>query len=100
MLPSDGQCDHADLNDGDAYPVATAQHRALESATDLLTQRGARTSHTAVVACQLGKICLVGCEQLRIDDVACAVKVGETTLKEGDLLTLDGNEGAVDVGAV
>jgi pyruvate, orthophosphate dikinase len=78
----------------------TSDIGALESATGLLTQRGARTSHAAVVARQLGKVCLVGCAELRIDDVARTVKVGKTMLKEGDLLTLDGNEGAVYVGEV
>jgi pyruvate, orthophosphate dikinase len=72
---------------------------ALESAIGLLTQRGARTSHAAVVARQLGKVCLVGCAALEIDEGARTVKVGKTTLHEGDTLTLDGNEGALYAGA-
>ena len=68
---------------------------ALESASGLLTQRGARTSHAAVVARQLGKVCLVGCSELQIDETTRTIKIGETTLHEGDLLTLDGNEGAL-----
>ena len=78
----------------------TSDIAALESAVGLLTQRGARTSHAAVVARQLGKVCLVGCAELKIDDVARTVKVGETTLREGDIVTLDGNEGTVYVGTV
>ena len=66
---------------------------ALESATGLLTQRVARTSHAAVVARQLGKVCLVGCTQLQIDEAARTIQVADTQLSEGDLLTLDGNEG-------
>jgi len=77
----------------------TSDIGALEAATGLLTQRGARTSHAAVVARQLGKVCLVGCAELEIDEGARTVKVGETTLHEGDTLTLDGNEGALYVGA-
>ena len=73
---------------------------ALESATGLLTQRGARTSHAAVVARQLGKVCLVGCAELQIDEIARTIRMGDTTLHEGDLLTLDGNEGALYAGAV
>ena len=76
----------------------TSDIAALESATGLLTQRGARTSHAAVVARQLGKVCLVGCADLRIDDVMRTITLGETTLHEGDLLTLDGNEGTVYAG--
>jgi pyruvate, orthophosphate dikinase len=68
---------------------------ALESATGLLTQRGARTSHAAVVARQLGKVCLVGCTELQIDEATRTIKIGNTTLHEGDMLTLDGNEGVL-----
>ena len=73
---------------------------ALESAIGLLTQRGARTSHAAVVARQLGKVCLVGCATLGIDEATRTIRIGATTLHEGDLLTLDGNEGAIYAGAV
>ena len=72
---------------------------AMELATGLLTQRGARTSHAAVVARQLGKVCLVGCADLHIDEVARTIKFGDTTLHEGDVLTLDGNDGAIYAGA-
>ncbi len=72
---------------------------ALESAAGLLTQRGARTSHAAVVARQLGKVCLVGCSKLQIDEVARTVRVGDTVVNEGGLITLDGNEGVFYAGA-
>ena len=72
---------------------------ALESASGLLTQRGARTSHAAVIARQLGKVCLVGCAELQIDASTCTIKIGGTTLHEGDMLTLDGNEGMVYEGS-
>lgn len=73
---------------------------ALESAVGLLTQRGARTSHAAVVARQLGKVCIVGCETLQIDLAARTIRLGEMVLHEGDVITLDGNEGAVYFGTV
>ena len=76
----------------------TGDIAALEAATGLLTQRGARTSHAAVVARQLGKVCLVGCTELRIDETARSVKAGDTTLHEGELITLDGNEGVFYAG--
>jgi pyruvate, orthophosphate dikinase len=72
---------------------------ALEMATGLLTQRGARTAHAAVVARQLGKVCLVGCNALAIDEASRSVTLGEHRLQEGELLTLDGNEGHVYIGA-
>lgn len=76
----------------------TSDIAALEAATGLLTQRGARTSHAAVVARQLGKVCLVGCAELQIDEDTRTIRIGDTTLHEGDLLTLDGNEGALYAG--
>lgn len=72
---------------------------ALELAAGLLTQRGARTAHAAVVARQLGKVCLVGCAALEIDEAGRSVSLGGQRLREGDVLTLDGNEGRVYVGA-
>jgi pyruvate,orthophosphate dikinase len=73
---------------------------ALEAAVGLLTQRGARSSHAAVVARHLGKVCLVGCTQLQIDEKARVARFGERSLREGDLLTLDGNDGACYAGAL
>ena len=78
----------------------TADIAALELAAGLLTQRGARTSHAAVVARQLGKVCLVGCAAMQLDETERTLQIGETTLHEGDLLTLDGNEGGVYAGSV
>lgn len=78
----------------------TSDIAALECAVGLLTQRGARTSHAAVVARQLGKVCLVGCEDLRIDLAARTVRLGDIALSEGDVITLDGNEGSIYLGAV
>jgi pyruvate,orthophosphate dikinase len=78
----------------------TADIAALELAAGLLTQRGARTSHAAVVARQLGKVCLVGCAEMQLDETGRTLQIGETRLREGDLLTLDGNDGAVYAGAV
>jgi len=72
---------------------------ALDIACGLLTARGARTSHAAVVARQLGKVCLVGCETLSIDTARRCVKLGELELAEGELLTLDGHSGAIYRGA-
>ncbi|MFD2836617.1 PEP-utilizing enzyme [Azotobacter vinelandii] len=72
---------------------------ALHLADGLLTQRGARTSHAAVVARQLGKVCLVGCDSLTIDEADRSLSIGGLALREGDPLTLDGNEGVLYAGA-
>ncbi len=89
----------------------TSDIAALEAAQGLLTARGARTSHAAVVARQMGKVCLVGCAALHIDEAqrtatfdarasAHAAAGVPVTLREGDVLTLDGNEGRIYAGAV
>ena len=54
----------------------TSDLSALEHAVGLLTQRGARTSHAAVIARQFGKVCLVGCEELHFDAARRAVILG------------------------
>jgi pyruvate,orthophosphate dikinase len=53
-----------------------------------------------VVARQLGKVCLVACETLRIDLTARTVRLGDLLLKEGDVITLDGNNGRLYAGVV
>lgn len=90
----------------------TGDMAALELAAGLLTQHGARTSHAAVVARQMGRVCLVGCEGLQIDETRREVifPATESTseaalqepicLAEGELISLDGNEGCVYAGAV
>ena len=73
---------------------------ALDIAQGLLTARGARTSHAAVVARQMGKVCLVGCDGLQIDLAKRTVRLGDVSLAEGEILTLDGHSGAIWRGAV
>lgn len=94
---------HARNRQGEAivlvrHDAETRDLGALELAQGLLTRRGARTSHAAVVARQLGKVCLVGCESLQIDSAARSIRLGDTTLREGDVLTLDGNNGTIYAG--
>ncbi len=57
--------------------------------------RRGRTSHAAVVARQLGKVCLVGCSALSIDLQRRLCRIGERTFTEGDFISLDGNNGAI-----
>lgn len=78
----------------------TRDVEALEHADGLLTARGARTSHAAVVARQMGKVCLVGCEGLRIDLDRRTVAFCDRTFREGDVITLDGASGRVYPGSV
>jgi len=78
----------------------TSDLPALTLSSGLLTQLGARTSHAAVVARHLGKVCLVGCRDLHIDPDRHIVRIGSAELAEGALLTLDGNESRIYAGKV
>jgi pyruvate,orthophosphate dikinase len=72
----------------------------LIKARGVLTAHGGMTSHAAVVARGMGKPCVAGCEGLSIDVVAGTVTIGEHVLHEGDVITIDGAEGHVILGAV
>ncbi len=69
-------------------------------AQGILTSRGGKTSHAAVVARGMGKPCVSGCEAIVIDDTARRAVIGETTLHEGDVITIDGSTGKVYAGEV
>ncbi|MDO5678772.1 MAG: PEP/pyruvate-binding domain-containing protein [Pelistega sp.] len=73
---------------------------ALEIANGLLTARGARTSHAAVVARQLAKVCLVACNELHIDREGRKIRFANEEFIEGQVITLDGHTGAIYAGAV
>src|SRR5438270_1885050 len=66
----------------------------------VLTAHGGMTSHAAVVARGMGKPCVAGCEGLHIDLDSKEVTLGEHTLHEGDVITIDGGTGRVIVGEV
>jgi len=70
----------------------------MHAAQGILTATGGKTSHAAVVARGWGKCCIVGCEKLDIDYEKGLFSVGNTTLREGDYITLDGSSGNVYVG--
>jgi pyruvate, orthophosphate dikinase len=72
----------------------------LIQARGVLTAHGGMTSHAAVVARGMGKPCVAGCEGLAIDDAKRTVTINGHELREGDLLTIDGGDGRVIVGAV
>jgi len=65
------------------------------AAQAILTSRGGKTSHAAVVARGMGKPCVSGCDAIRIDVRERRAEVGNMTLHEGDLITVDGTTGCV-----
>ncbi len=74
--------------------------RGMSASEGILTSRGGMTSHAALVARQMGKVCVAGCGQLDIDYLLKTIKVkGKPHLiKEGDYLSIDGSTGEVIVG--
>ena len=70
------------------------------AAQAILTSRGGKTSHAAVVARGMGKPCVSGCEAIRIDVRERRAEVGGTVLREGDVVTIDGTTGNVYPGRI
>jgi pyruvate, orthophosphate dikinase len=66
----------------------------------ILTARGGKTSHAAVVARGFGIPCVAGAEALRVNAEAKTITVGDVVVREGDVITMDGSSGKVYVGAL
>ncbi len=72
----------------------------MVSAEGILTARGGMTSHAAVVARGMGKCCVAGCGELRVDEAAREIRCGDRIIKEGQYLSIDGSSGCVYLGSV
>jgi len=70
----------------------------MDAAKGILTARGGKTSHAAVVARGMGKCCVTGAGEIKIDEESRQFTVGQYTIKEGDWITLDGSSGEVFLG--
>ena len=66
----------------------------------VLTARGGRTSHAAVVGRQMGKVCVVGAEEIKVDLSSRSIKVNAKTIREGDYISIDGFDGKVYSGDI
>jgi pyruvate,orthophosphate dikinase len=69
------------------------------AAQAVLTSRGGKTSHAAVVARGMGTVCVCGAEELTVDSAGRRFTVGDTVVEEGTVVSVDGSEGAVYLGA-
>jgi pyruvate,orthophosphate dikinase len=69
--------------------------RGMNAAEGILTARGGMTSHAALVARQMGKVCVAGCGELAIDYAGHTMSVKGRTLEEGDWISIDGTTGQV-----
>jgi pyruvate, orthophosphate dikinase len=72
--------------------------RGMIAAEGILTARGGVSSHAALVARQMGKVCVCGAAALHVDYDTRTLTVGKTVYKEGDFLSIDGTSGTVYAG--
>ena len=70
------------------------------AAQGILTSRGGKTSHAAVVARGMGKTCVCGADEMQVDLAGGKFTVGNTTIAEGDVISIDGTSGRVYAGEV
>ncbi|MCP4601826.1 MAG: pyruvate, phosphate dikinase [Proteobacteria bacterium] len=90
-----------------AGPVILVRHETspediagMNAAEGILTARGGMTSHAALVARQMGKVCVAGCSEAIIDYGPGTLKFGDEVFKEGDYISLDGSTGDVLFGQI
>ncbi len=74
--------------------------RGMHASRGILTARGGMTSHAALVARQMGKVCVVGCADLEIDYQKRRMVVGDRVIREGNYISLDGTAGEVYAGQI
>ncbi len=72
----------------------------MVSAEGILTARGGMTSHAAVVARGMGKCCVSGCSEIRVDEDNKVIKINDLIIKEGDYISIDGSTGVVYLGEI
>ncbi|HUL73269.1 MAG TPA: PEP/pyruvate-binding domain-containing protein [Vicinamibacterales bacterium] len=80
--------------------ITTDDISGLAATVGIVTTLGGRTSHAAVVARQMEKVCLVGCADLSVDERARRCSFGDRIFREGEVISLDGETGAVYAGEV
>ena len=73
---------------------------AFFESVGILTSRGGKTSHAAVVARGMGKPCIVGCSDMKIDNDKKIATMGDKIFHEGDTITIDGSTGKVYLGEI
>ncbi len=74
--------------------------RGMSAAEGILTARGGMTSHAALVARQMGKVCVAGCGALEIDYQARQMSAAGKVIREGEPISIDGSTGEVLAGAI
>lgn len=93
--------------DGSRSPVILARIetspediKGMQASVGILTARGGMTSHAALVARQMGRVCIAGAGEILIDYAKKRMQVNGQTIREGDWISLDGTTGEVFAGLV
>ena len=74
--------------------------QGMALAQGIVTLKGGATSHGAVVARGMGKCCVTGCSEIKIDEINKTMTVGKHTLKEGDFISVSGHTGEIYLGKI
>lgn len=74
--------------------------KGMHLSDGVLTVRGGMTSHAAVVARGMGRPCVCGASSIVVNEMERFLKVGDTIIKQGELITIDGNTGKIFAGEV
>jgi pyruvate,orthophosphate dikinase len=77
------------------YDTVPDNIREIHLVDGILTARGGQTSHAAIVASRLGKVCVVGCEGLSIDELGKEARLNGAMIRLGEWITLNGSNGNI-----
>jgi pyruvate, orthophosphate dikinase len=80
------------------HDTSTADVAGFSASAGILTAAGGRTAHAALVARQMGKPCVVGCEALRVNEENRQGRLADARIAEGDWVSIDGGSGEVFLG--
>jgi pyruvate, orthophosphate dikinase len=78
--------------------TSTADVAGFSASAAILTAAGGRTAHAALVARQMGKPCVVGCDALRVDEDNRQARLADARITEGDWVSIDGGSGEIFLG--
>ena len=105
ILSAEAAVEYAEKHPGESIMLVRKETSpedvaGMHLAKGILTATGGKASHAAVVARGWGKPCVVGCDQLVIDEKAGQITIGGKVVKVGEWLTIDGTTGDVMIGQV
>ena len=74
--------------------------QGMALAQGIVTLKGGATSHGAVVARGMGKCCVTGCSEIKLDEINKTMTIGDHVLKEGDFISVSGHTGEIFLGKI